>query len=305
VFGRLRLAELKVNPILIACIPAYREERSIALVVLKTRKYVDQVIVCDDGSGDSTGDLAEALGAMVLRHESNKGKGAAMRTLLHSALKYKPSAIILLDADGQHDPSDIPQVVAPILSREVDFVIGSRFTEGGKADIPFYRRLGLWVLGSSANPKNIVTDSQSGFRAFTPEIAEYLLSSEAKGFGIESEMISLVNKKGLRIKEVPIEIKYKGVENPSKMNPLLHGGEVLAMLIRLATEDQPLIILGIPGLTLVLWGIYAGLVASIQFSQSGYFSVGWAVVMMVGLILGVSLGIAALILYAIQRLKVK
>ena len=155
------------KPLVIACMPAYNEEKAIGPVILEVRKYVDEIFVCDDGSSDHTKDLAEALHAIVVMHETNKGKGASKRDLIRVAKKYNPDATVFIDADGQHDPADIPRLVEPILSGEADFVIGSRFIDEGTSDAPFYRRMGLWMFDRATDTSGKIRDTQSGYRAFS------------------------------------------------------------------------------------------------------------------------------------------
>jgi len=121
------------RPFIIACIPAFREDASIARVIVKTLRYVDRVIVCDDGSPDMTAEIAERLGVEVIRHERNLGYGAALCSLFKRARELDPDVMVTLDADLQHDPDEIPKVLSPILRSEADVVIGSRFLadEGG------------------------------------------------------------------------------------------------------------------------------------------------------------------------------
>jgi len=118
------------KPFIIACIPAYNEEATIAKVIIQTQKYVDKIIVCDDGSSDLTGLIAERLGAEVIRHERNLGKGAALRSLFKKAKELKAEIIVTLDADFQHDAADIPKLIKPILDGEADVVVGSRYFKG-------------------------------------------------------------------------------------------------------------------------------------------------------------------------------
>ncbi|MEM4234770.1 MAG: glycosyltransferase family 2 protein, partial [Candidatus Methanomethylicaceae archaeon] len=118
-------------PLVIACIPAYNEERNIASVLLKTMKYVDKVIVCDDGSLDMTGEIAERLGAEVIRHERNMGYGAALRSLFKRSAELDPDVMVTIDADSQHNPEDIKRLTDPVLKGEADIVIGSRLLVEG------------------------------------------------------------------------------------------------------------------------------------------------------------------------------
>jgi glycosyltransferase involved in cell wall biosynthesis len=219
-----------------ACIPALNEASSIGSVILEARRYVDRVFVCDDGSIDLTGELAETLGAFVIRHDTTKGKGASLRDLFTEALKGSPDVVVVLDADRQHDPDYIPYIVKPILSGDADIVVGSRFLEGSKTDAPLYRRIGLrffnWIGGNLG-----VKDTQSGFRAYTPEALNAVIFAHANGYGVEMEQLYIAKKKGLRVVEVPIEVRYD-VINPSKKHPLLHGIDLIMTLIRIAAEER-------------------------------------------------------------------
>ena len=151
----------------IAAMPAYNEANSIANVILGCRKYVDKVVVVDDGSCDNTAELAESLGAYVVRHETNKGYGAALKNCFETAKKLDASAMVIIDSDGQHDPREIPKLLDP-LKDGFDLVIGSRFVNGNGKNVPAYRKVGMKVLDVAtciAGGLN-VTDSQSGFRAY-------------------------------------------------------------------------------------------------------------------------------------------
>ncbi|MEM2687352.1 MAG: glycosyltransferase family 2 protein, partial [Thermoproteota archaeon] len=110
------------RPFIVACIPAFNEERTIASVVIRAMRHVDKVIVCDDGSTDLTGEIAEKLGAEVMRHERNQGYGAALSTLFEKAREINADILVMIDADGQHNPDDIPKLLTPIINGEADIV---------------------------------------------------------------------------------------------------------------------------------------------------------------------------------------
>jgi len=152
----------------VAVIPAFNEERTIGKVVLLARRYVDRVVVCDDGSMDLTAVIAEGLGATVIRHDRNMGKGAALRTSLEYLKQLNPDVVVTLDGDGQHDPDGIPGLVEPIIEGKADLVVGSRYVEGSETDAPFYRRFGLKLVNlvSRRSGKGVVGDTQSGFRTY-------------------------------------------------------------------------------------------------------------------------------------------
>lgn len=291
------------NPSVVACIPAYNEERSIAGVIVQTKKFVDEVFVCDDGSTDKTGEIAEALGAIVIRHETKSGKGVALRDLFKSAIKAEADIVVTLDADGQHRPEDIPRLVEPIIGERADIVVGSRFVEGGKTDAPLYRRLGLSFF--NGNGENGVRDTQSGLRVFSSKALRVVVKAEADGFGVETEQLTLAKKHGLRVVEVPVVIRYHNVGKTSKKNPFFHGVEIIGTMIRLVTEERPLVFFGIPAFLFLLVGLIGGITILFEYNQSQYFSLPWAFVFITGLVLGMTMAVAALVLYAISRLKSK
>ena len=152
---------------IIAALPAYNEEVAVGSVVLRAGEHVEKVIVVDDGSTDRTKEVAELAGAVVVRHGSNAGYGAAIKSCFQKAKELDADILVILDADGQHDPDEIPHVLQPIYEG-VDIVIGSCFITNGNS-IPAYRKFWMMVLNSATNAgsKNKVSDSQSGFRAYS------------------------------------------------------------------------------------------------------------------------------------------
>jgi len=289
------------QPFIVALIPAYNEEKNIATILLETEKYVDKIVVCDDGSTDRTAQIAERLGAEVIRHPTNKGYGAAIISLLKRALDMGADIAVTLDADGQHDPRFIPNLVKPILRNEADIVIGSRFLE--KSEIPKYRKIGIKAITKLTNlaTKLRITDSQSGYRAYSkralqeiaPELSEH-------GMGISLQILTLVSEKKLSVKEVPITIKYD-VENPSTKNPITHGVELISTIIREITERHPLVYFGIPGATLLFIGLFMGAYLLWIFNTNRYFSIPIAIITLGALLMGLLLIITALIIHVVIR----
>src|SRR2546425_2704687 len=150
---RLEVEEKRTaSPKVVACIPAYNEERSIASVVLRAQRFVDEVIVCDDGSTDLTAEIAESVGATVIYHSKNMGKGATLRSLFDMSIKRGASIVVTIDGDGQHDPEDIPKVIRPLVKGNADISIGGRFN--GDNSIPLHRRVGNSVLTLLTNVGN-------------------------------------------------------------------------------------------------------------------------------------------------------
>jgi glycosyltransferase involved in cell wall biosynthesis len=222
------------QPKIIATIPAYNEERHIAEVVRKTAGYVDEVIVIDDGSTDRTSERARNAGAIAIRHSENRGKGEAVNTAFQLARQLQPIVLILLDGDNQHDPDEIPLFLDQIMNNECDMVVGSRFLR--RNGIPAYRQLGQHILTLTTNLGSGIrlTDSQSGFRAFSTSAINTMNFKET-GLSVESEMQFLAGEKKLRVGEVPIRTNY---DDEIKRNPIAHGVGVLMRVLGLTIKQH-------------------------------------------------------------------
>jgi glycosyltransferase involved in cell wall biosynthesis len=245
--------------LIVAGIPAYNEEKTIAKVVLLAQRHADIVVVCDDGSQDLTGDIAQKLGAIIIRHEKNMGYGAAIQRLFQKAKELNADLLLALDADGQHDAREIPKLLQPLLDGKADIVIGSRFLQPGN-HMPVYRRFGVKVLTKMTNNsggKSPVTDGQCGFRAYNRKAIDGL-ALEEDGMGISAEILLKAQALGLTMAEVPVEVHYKGLETSSH-NPLRHGLSVIATIMRMIVEERPLFYLGIPGAMFFFVGVLFGL----------------------------------------------
>lgn len=243
---------------IVAGIPAYNEEKTIARVVLLTQKHVDKVIVCDDGSTDFTADIAERLGALVIRHGKNSGYGAAIQSLFQKARMLDTDVFLTIDGDGQHSPEEIPRMIKAIQDEEADIVIGSRFLDEKKGQVPAYRRFGVKLITkmSNGNSKNKISDGQSGFRAYNRKAIQSLELLE-HGMGVSAEILLKARDKGLKIIEIPATIKYEGLDT-STHSPWRHGLNVITTILRLVVEERPLFYLGIPGTVLFLGGLAFG-----------------------------------------------
>jgi glycosyltransferase involved in cell wall biosynthesis len=286
----------EAKPFIVVGIPAFNEERTIARIVLEAQKYADKVIVCDDGSTDMTAEIAERLGAAVIKHETNKGYGAAINSLFKHARKLDADVLVTLDGDGQHDPSEIPMVIKPLLENRADIVIGSRFVkeENVSNGMPWYRKLGVKVITKLTNAasKHYVKDAQSGFRAYNNQSLKKLNTLE-NGMGVSVEILLEAKKKGLRIHEVPAKCNYNDIQS-STYNPLRHGIDVIMSIIKLVVEEKPLVLLGIPGILFLILGTIFGVwmlqiyatekqiitniaLASIAFTLMGFFALSTAI----------------------------
>jgi len=283
----------------LAGIAAYNEARYVGSVVLQARQYVDEVIVIDDGSTDNTARVAELAGATVIRHNENRGKGAAIQSILTEAKKRNPDILVLLDADAQHDPNEIPVLIKPI-SKGFDLVIGSREAQDDKT--PRYRRLGRKVLLHSARlaSKANISDSESGFRALSPKAINDL-ELKANGFAVESEMITLAADKNLKITEVPISNIY--TKDGSTLHPIRHGIDVLSRVIVMISERRPLFVFGLAGGILLVVGLVFGFRVINIAATTGNLAIGSAVLTALFIISGILSIFTGIILNALTRRK--
>jgi len=192
---------------LVVIIPAYNEEKNIGQVIRSVKKYTNNIIVIDDGSQDKTFKIAMENGTKVYRHLINRGLGGALGTGIKAALSDGADIIVTIDADGQHNPDEIPKLIKPIIVKEADIVIGSRFIKNQK--MPIFRKVGnhffniitFFLFGIKS------TDSQSGMRAFDRRAAENL-EIFTSGMEVASEIVKEVRLCKLKLKEIPIEAIY-------------------------------------------------------------------------------------------------
>ena len=289
----------KHKPRIIAAIPCFNEERFIGSVVLKTKKYVDKVLVIDDGSADASAEVASEAGAVVYRHERNKGYGAAVRTALQKGREQNADILVVIDGDGQHDPGDISRLVRPILSDEADVVTGSRFLGEGQRP-PFYRRLGqrfLTVVTNVGSGQKL-SDSQSGFRAYSSRALRELNVVE-NGMSVSSEIQFAINKAGLRVAEVPIQVSYA---EKAKRSALGHGMNVLTRVLVLISLRQPLVLFGVPGLLLVVGGVALGVRVLDIYGRNSQLAIGNFLGAILLCLTGVLALFAALMLQSMKEL---
>jgi glycosyltransferase involved in cell wall biosynthesis len=214
------------NPTVLALIPAYNEATRIAPVVEGAARHLP-VLVVDDGSKDNTVAVAEAAGATVLRQVPNQGKGAALRAGMRWALDAGYAAVITLDADGQHDPAEIPVFLDKVAATAADLIIGAR----DFSQMPSTRRiantLGRWSFSWALGQP--VQDNQSGFRLLSRRMMESTLGSQEQGFEFEVEMIVICVQQGYRLEWVPISTIYGNQD--SHIDPLTHAKEFSRLVL--------------------------------------------------------------------------
>lgn len=220
----------------IAAIPCFNTKRFIEDVVSRTKKYVGQVIAIDDGSSDGTAEAARAAGALVINHSVNRGYGEAIKSCFGAAKVNTADILITIDGDGQHNPDEIPRLLAPILQGEADLVIGSRFL-GDQGNMPRYRRFGIRVITFLFNvgSKTKVSDAQSGFRAYSKRALITVSSTEA-GMSVSVETLIKARAAGLRIKEVATSCQYHPYS--SSLNPISHGLGVAFSVVKLRLKNM-------------------------------------------------------------------
>jgi len=289
---------------ILAAIPAYNEEIAIGSVILRTKKYVDKVIVIDDGSRDATSNVAEMAGAAVIHHDKNQGKGAALKDAIQTARQLDADILVCVDADGQHNPEEIPRLLSPIQNGLADMVIGSRFLEIQNV-VPGYRRVGQKILNSLTNSisQTKVTDSQSGFRAFSKKVIATLSLTE-NGIGIESHLHHCADDLHLIIVEVPVSCRYD-VEHGSKMNPVHHGFSVINAILKIIEERRPLLFFGLSGVILVCIGLILGLWVVNVYSETEQFAIGTSLIAFLAIIIGVISIFNGIMLHSISKLIAK
>jgi len=286
--------------LIIACIPAFNEERTIAKVILRSQRNADRVLVCDDGSEDMTAEISEHLGAEVVKHSRNMGYGASIASLLRRADEIGADVVVTLDADAQHDPDQIPRLVKPIVNGQADVVLGSRFIGKG-SEVPGYKSVGIRMITDLSNRLDgaDLTDSQSGFRAYSRRALPSVLPAEM-GMGASTEILSKAHRAGLRVAEVPISVTYGG--RPSTHNPVYHGVDVVFSMAKHASIAHPLIVYGIPGLALMVLGLFLGIRALEAYLTDRVLYIFSALISVGAILFGVVLIAVAVILWVVISL---
>lgn len=254
------------SPRVVAGIPAYNEGGTVASVVEDVTEYVDSVVVVDDGSEDETAARAASAGAKVIRHDQNRGYGAALRSIFEFAHRQEADCLVIVDADGQHDAADVPKLIGIQQSTDADVVIGSRFLGETGSTTPLYRRLGITVINVLTNASlgrlasaEYISDTQSGFRVYGPNAVETLADDIDIGDSMSAsvDIIFQSDRHGLVIEEAPTTVDYD-VENANSQNPLTHGFAVVANILVRARRERPLVLQGIPGVLGLLFGLALG-----------------------------------------------
>jgi len=283
---------------IIVGIPAFNEEKNIAVLIIQLKKIADKIIVCNDGSTDLTSKIAEELGATVINHEKNLGYGAAIRSIFLKSKDLDVDILVTFDADGQHRIDDINKVINPIINGESDLVIGSRFLDESEKEVPKYRKVGIKVITKITNAtiKKQLTDSQSGFRAYSKKVLNELNPSEL-GMGISTEILIKASAKNFRISEVPIKIVYDG--DTSTHNPISHGSSVLLSTIKFTSIEHPLKFYGIPSMIFFAIGLLFTSLSIEYYADIGRLNTNLTLIGAGSILIAVVLLLTGILLYSL------
>lgn len=286
----------------IVCIPAYNEENTISDVVQRSFKFADKVVVCDDGSSDSTSTFAEKAGAIIIKHEKNAGKGASLHSLFEYIKKLDFDVAVTIDGDGQFFPEEIKKLAEPILKNEFDLVIGNRFSNSD--EMPKYRKTGNKIFDKITKLASDlpVEDSQSGFRAYSKNVIKNI-SFYSSGFGVDSEILVDAVKKDFKVTEVPVKVLYDTGFKTSTKDPISHSTGVLSSLLQLIAINHPLRYLGIPGFILLLIGLSFSVLVMSMFNEDRYFSIPSTLIAIGTLVIGLMLMLMSVVLYSISQMS--
>lgn len=269
----------------IAIIPAYNEESTIADVIKETSQYVNEILVINDGSTDSTMNVSRKAGAIVIDNIVNRGLGKTIKRGYKEAIKLGADIVVQIDADGQYDPKEIPKLIQPILDNKADLVLGTRL-ENLKYEMPWLKKQGnkafTWLLRRLTGAD--IKDGQTGFRATRKEVFETL---EIHGdFTYTQEMIVKASKEGWRIANVSIDFHQRSSGESRLMSgPLSYAWRAWIIIIRTIRDYDPLKFFGLPGIILTIAGILLGSAIVYKFAIVGFIGHTPAVVLTAVLII--------------------
>ena len=279
-------------------IPAFNEEKNIAAIITKLKKIADTVIVCNDGSTDSTSEIAQNLGVVVINHPKNLGYGAGIKSIFNKSKEIGSEVLVTFDGDGQHRLEDIKKVVEPIEKNKADIVIGSRFLDDAEKKIPKYRKLGIKIITNVTNStlKEKITDSQSGFRAYSKNVISKLNISDF-GMGVSTEILIKSSSMGFNIMEVPIIIRY--VDETPTHNSVSHGTSVLFSTIKYTSIERPLAFYGIPSVIFLIIGSIFSYSAIQYYVEIGRLNPNLALIGASAFLIGIVFFITAILLFSL------
>jgi glycosyltransferase involved in cell wall biosynthesis len=291
-----------------AALPAYNEAATISDVVNALEDRVDLVVVVDDGSSDDTVEVAESAGATVVRHERNRGYGAALQTTFTEAYRRGVDVVVTIDADGQHDPADVTKLLATRDETDADIVIGSRFHGDEKQHVPLYRRVGLLIINILTNlsmnvpaRRSWISDTQSGLRAYDRAAIRSLATDDTIGDGMSASVDVLFHAKerGYDIQEVGTSVRYDQ-DGTSTRHPFIHGISLVGNILRTVERERPLTFIGIPGLVSIVLGFGFGYWTVFNYVNQSSFSPGIALMCVLLLFLGLLMLLVSVVLHSLK-----
>ncbi|ELZ24239.1 family 2 glycosyl transferase [Halosimplex carlsbadense 2-9-1] len=294
-------------PLVVVAVPAYNAAGSVGAVVERAGAFADEVVVIDDGSADETAVRAREAGATVVVHDRNRGYGGALKTAFREAASRDAHYLVVIDADGQHDPADIPTLVETSRNERADIVIGSRYV-GGETRIPFVRSVGLAVINNLTNvslgklrPSGWIRDTQSGYRSYSRRAIRSLAADRAIGdnMGASTDILYHAHRNRLSVAEVGTTISYD-VPESSTQGSLSHGIDLVRNILWTVEYGRPLLVVGLPGVLLTLVGVAAGVTALVRYDGGGGIAPVQVAIAALALIGGVLVCVAALVMHILN-----
>lgn len=290
-------------------VPAYNESGTIGGVIEAVREHADAVVVVDDGSEDDTASVARRCGADVIEHDRNEGYGAALKTLFREADWRGVDSLVVIDGDGQHEPSDVPTLLEAQETQGADIVIGNRFIHDARTDLPWHRHAGVVVINTLANVSlgrirsgSRLTDTQSGFRVYDQSAIRTLArdSSISDGMGASIDVLYHAKQHDYAIEEVGTTIYYD-VENRNTHHPVQHGAGIIRNFIRSVETEHPIAALGVPGFLSTLIGLGFSYWTVVNYLDTGTFPYGLAITSVFFTLAGIFSVFTSIILHSLKR----
>jgi len=297
------LAGIKYPSVMVG-IPAYNEEQNIGWLVAAAKVSADLVVVANDASTDNTAKNAEDEGAIVVTHKINKGYGGACLTLFQMAQKYQPDIFITMDADGQHDPDDIPRFIQKMVEG-YDVVIGSRFLGSNKCEkIPLYRKFGIMTIDRATNIASkgavCITDTLCGFRAFSKNAYLRITRLNPSMHGSFDMLVQLADA-GMKFGEIPVVVRYD-LESTSKDGPIHMGLELIWGVLQVIVTKRPLLFFGVPGVVILVIGAVLAVMALETVAKMGIWPTTLTLLAAMMLMTGMLLCTTSMILFAMSQM---
>ncbi|MGB9927133.1 MAG: glycosyltransferase family 2 protein [Methanosarcina sp.] len=294
-------AKGRVSKNVAVVLPAYNEEEAIGTIALLSRLHANEIIVVDDGSKDKTSEIARLAGADVIVHEKNLGKARALETGFKAAVEKGADIIVMMDSDGQHNPADIPELVAPILAGNAEVVNGSRYLNEFGKSARIYRRItqGLFDKLTNANSSLKITDPEGSFRAFSTA-SKGIFGLNVQNVVLDNEILENAEKAGIRIAEVEIGVSYNA--KYQSRDPIKYLVESVQTLVKDIEVNKPLYYYSVPGFGLATCALYMGFRFLGDFLQGiENLQFGPAVIMIILALAGISMTVRGIVMHSLAE----